>query len=78
LYFITAFSTIVKGKYSYGAKFNRTKAAKEIVLLPVTLTGTIDYAYMEERINELQEERINGLQAYLKKTYLANQHEAND
>jgi len=70
LYFLTAFSTAVKGKYSYGVKFNRTKAAEEIVYLPVTPGGLIDYEYMEERIIELEENRISKLEAYLKVTGL--------
>ena len=66
LYFITAFTTAVKGKYSYGAKFNRTKAADEIVYLPTTNKSEIDYTYMEKLIKELEEERIDELKAYLK------------
>jgi len=68
LYFKTAFSTAVKEKYNYGVKFNRTKAVEEIVCLPVTPTGSIDYAYMEERISELEEERISELEIYLQVT----------
>jgi hypothetical protein len=66
LYFITAFSTAVKGKYNYGAKFNRTKAAEEIVYLPITSEGSIDYKFMEDYIKELEETRIKELEAYLK------------
>jgi type I restriction modification DNA specificity protein len=66
LYFKTAFSATVKGKYNYGAKFNRTKAAEEIVHLPITSNGSIDYEYMEKRISELEEERISEFEAYLK------------
>lgn len=47
LYFKTAFATAVKGKYSYGDKFNRTKAAEEKVCLPITDNGEIDYNFME-------------------------------
>lgn len=47
LYFKTAFAVAVKGKYSYGDKFNRTKAAKEKVCLPITEKGEIDYYFME-------------------------------
>lgn len=65
LYFKTAFTTAVKGKYSYGDKFNRTKAAEEIVYLPLTSNGSIDFAYMEECISELEEKRISELEAYL-------------
>lgn len=72
LYFISAFSAAVKGKYSYGAKFNRTRAAEEIVYLPVTTTGSINYKYMEECISELEAERINKLKAYLKVTGFNN------
>ena len=53
LYFKTSFSVAVKGKYSYGDKFNRTKAAEETVYLPITDDGSINFKYMEERISEL-------------------------
>ena len=65
LYFKTSFSVAVKGKYSYGDKFNRTKAAEEMVYLPITDDGSINFKYMEERISELEEERISELTAYL-------------
>ncbi|MEI6753530.1 MAG: restriction endonuclease subunit S [Paludibacter sp.] len=66
LYFKAAFSATVKGKYSYGDKFNRTKAAEEIVYLPITSNDSIDYIYMAEFIRELESERIRELEAYLK------------
>ncbi|MBQ3425825.1 MAG: restriction endonuclease subunit S [Clostridia bacterium] len=72
LYFKTAFSVAVKGKYSYGDKFNRKKAAEEIVYLPITCDGSINFKYMEERISELEEERISELTAYLTVSGLDN------
>jgi len=65
LYFKTAFAAAVKGKYNYGSKFNRTKASEEMVFLPITVSGSIDYDYMEECIRELEEERIRELEVYL-------------
>lgn len=72
LYFKTAFAAAVKGKYNYGSKFNRTKAAEEMVFLPITTSGSIDYDYMEECIKEIEEERIKELEAYLNVTELDN------
>lgn len=54
LYFKTAFATAVKGKYSYGDKFNRTKAAKEKVCLPITDNGEPDYNFMETYIKAIE------------------------
>lgn len=70
LYFITAmkkaFSTFSWGSSS----FNEKVLSKVMISLPVTHTGEIDYAYMEERISELEEERISELDAYLQVTGL--------
>lgn len=54
LYFKTAFAVSVKGKYSYGDKFNRTKAAEEQVCLPITEKGEIDYTFMETYIEAIE------------------------
>lgn len=54
LYFKTAFAVSVKGKYSYGDKFNRAKAAEEQVCLPITEKGEIDYTFMETYIEAIE------------------------
>lgn len=54
MYFKTAFAVRVKGKYSYGDKFNRTKTAEEEVCLPITEKGEIDYTFMETYINAIE------------------------
>ena len=42
------------------------------ILLPVKETEEIDYAYMEERVRELEEEHVRELEAYLRVTGLEN------
>ena len=38
---------------------------KELLLLPATTSGDIDFAYMESRIREMEESRIREMDAYL-------------
>lgn len=43
-----------------------------VVKIPITTDGIINYAFMDSFINELEQERINELNAYLNVTGLAN------
>ena len=54
LYFKTAFATAVKGKYNYGDKFNRKKAADEGVYLPVKENSEIDFEFMNTYIEAIR------------------------
>ena len=49
--------------YNHAATWDRLKILT--IELPVTSTNDIDYAYMQERITELEQERITELDAYL-------------
>ena len=49
--------------YNHAATWDRLKVLT--IELPVTSTNDIDFAYMEERIAELEQERIAELDAYL-------------
>lgn len=49
--------------YNNMATWGKLKDIK--IELPITVSGDIDFAYMEERIAELEEERIAELDAYL-------------
>ena len=79
LFFVSAFRSVSKGKFSYGNKFNRKIASEMKVTLPLK-NGKIDFEFMEtivaeleaERIAELEAERIAELSAYLKVSGLDN------
>lgn len=72
LYFVTAFRRAVKGKYSYGTKFNRLAAAHEQVQLPTYPDGSLAFDYMEAYVRELEAERVTELEAYLEATGLTD------
>lgn len=76
LFIVASFKNAVRGKYSYGSKFNRVNAAKEKIQLPtITVNGKprIAFDFMDkfiatlnaERIATLNAERIATLNAYL-------------
>ena len=52
-------------KYGYAYKWTKDFMEKELLLLPITKAGKIDYAYMESRIREMEESRIREMDAYL-------------
>ena len=52
--------------YDYGHKFNRDAMNATKIPLPITKTGCIDFDFMESFIQELEENRIQELEAYLK------------
>ena len=51
--------------YSYTHKWDKAAMEESDILLPITPFGDPDFAYMEERIAELEQERIAELDAYL-------------
>ena len=74
---VTRNATSKKG-YDYGNKFNRDSMNNTLIQFPIkpesqnsTLSiSDIDFAFMESFINELEEERISELNAYLEVTRL--------
>ena len=64
LYFCAAIRKCGK-KYGYAYKWTKDFMEKELLLLPITKAGKIDYAYMESRIREMEESRIREMDAYL-------------
>lgn len=56
--------------YSYSNARIPEKIKVELISLPVTSDGTPDWDYMRERIEEMERERIEELDAYLKVTGL--------
>lgn len=73
LYFVALFRKCAQGRFDYATKFTRKLALEMEVLLPTTSTGEIDFAFMEqwvhgleeERVREIQEEHNRKLKAYL-------------
>ena len=59
-------------KYTWGNSISKQKIKADFVTLPVTDSGKIDFAFMEDFIRELEEERIRELAAYLKASDLAD------
>ena len=64
LYFCAAIRKCGK-KYGYAYKWTKEFMEQEFLNLPVTKSGDIDYAYMETRIQEMEESRIQEMEAYL-------------
>ena len=59
-------------KYTWGDSISKQKISDDLVSLPVTSSGEIDFVFMDSFIRELEEERIRELAAYLKVSGLAD------
>ena len=70
-FLISAMKNAIKGKYSYGTKFNRSRASDTMVVLPKK-DGDIDFKFMERFIELLEADRLRELEAYLTVTGLKN------
>ena len=64
LYFMAAIKKL-SAKYSYTNKWTIDKMRSELVELPVDSDGKPSFNCMQERISELEQERISELDAYL-------------
>lgn len=72
LYFITVMRKSFSN-FSWGSSsFDEDVLSEVMISLPVDDNGNIDFKYMEERISELEEERISELTAYLAVSGLEN------
>ena len=56
--FITTIADRIRGKYNFGYKRNAARLAKEILTLPVTNEGEINWKYMEAYLREKETDRI--------------------
>ena len=65
-------------KYSWGNSISKAKIQKDIVTLPITGNGKIDFDFMESFIAELEAERVAELSAYLTVSGLNNYELSSD
>lgn len=66
LYFLAPL--IKKGKqYGYSFKWTKKKMKADKIALPVNKYGEIDFSFIEERVRELEEERMHELDVWLQK-----------
>ena len=72
LFFSVAMHRSLLGKYSYGKKLRSSQSKNFTMFLPVTDSGDINFAFMENFIAELEAERIEELSAYLTVSGLDN------
>ena len=73
LYISSCIKNILRGKFGYGNQLSSSKLrdGKFKILLP-TLGGEINFSFMEKFIEELERERVEELDAYLRATGLKN------
>lgn len=65
LYFVSTLSYL-KNLFSYNNMCSWEKVKDLSIYLPTTAAGDIDFAFIEERVHELEEERVRELETYLK------------
>ena len=56
----------LKSKYNFNREINNTRLKREVIILPITENGNIDYKFIEEYMKNLEEEMINKYLNYLK------------
>lgn len=59
-------------KYSWGNSISKAKIQNDIIVLPITDSGTINFDFMESFVAELEAERVAELEAYLTVSGLDN------
>lgn len=65
VFMTSCISSSLCNKYSWGNSISHKKIEDDVVQLPQTADGKIDFDFMESFIRELEEERIRELSAYL-------------
>ncbi|MBO4638236.1 MAG: restriction endonuclease subunit S [Treponema sp.] len=71
-FFTTSIFKSIKTKFGYEHKASWERVQDEMITLPVTSTGEMNFDFMESFIRELEEERICELQSYLTVTGLSD------
>ncbi len=70
--FLVAQLSFLRKLFSFDHMGTWNKIKTQTIVLPVTTDGTIDFAFMESFMRELEEERMRELAAYLKTSGLDN------
>ena len=71
LFYIATVMNMDKYKFGYGKQYRMNSLEAHKILLP-TLGGKINFSFMEKFIEELERERVEELDAYLRATGLKN------
>ena len=66
LYFIAALEKVIRKYFDWSNKAGWNKIKDLYISVPIDKLGNIDFAFIEERVRELEEERVRELEAYLK------------
>jgi hypothetical protein len=67
--FIATQITAQRGKYSYGYKMGTGRLKRQLILLPATIEGEPDWAYMEQYIREREDKLIQEYVEYIDKYF---------
>lgn len=71
IFIISAIEKVIKSKYSYNNKATKIELKNTFISLPIK-NGKVDYNFMENFINTIEEEHIAQLNTYLVATDLKN------
>ena len=66
--FLTRIADRVRGKYSFNYKRSDARLKKEILILPVTKSGSPDYTYMENYMKYLEQKKLAEYLKYIEKS----------
>jgi hypothetical protein len=72
LYLVSALNKTIVGKYNFTNKSGWNRVKHDVVELPTSTSGQIDFAYMEDYMRKLELARIHELKTYLKTTGLTD------
>jgi len=71
LYFATSISKSIKPKYCYDKKATWERVQKDLITLPTTPDGKIDYAFMETYISAIKKQTIAALKDFITREHTA-------
>lgn len=64
--FLASIIKRLKSKYNFNREINDNRLKREVIILPITENGDIDYKFIEEYMMNLEAEMINKYLKYLK------------
>jgi len=64
LFMVASLNKSLKPIYSWGDSISKTKIAKDMINLPVTSSGSIDYQFMETYIRAIEKQTIQRIKAW--------------